>query len=93
MKLIIFHTSRTLESANMGCFFLKLKIQPLPARGKQVLTSSRGIDQDLNYTLEAFVKHIVVGTIEFIEDPFKAGLEQQVSTKFPFLPIFCNPYV
>lgn len=28
-----------------------------------------------NYSLEDFVKHIVVRTVEFIEDPFRAGLE------------------
>jgi hypothetical protein len=30
-----------------------------------------------NFSLEDFVKHIVVRTVDFIEDPFKAGLEQQ----------------
>ena len=62
------------------------------SKENQVLTSSRGIDQEPNYTLEAFVKHIVVRTVEFIEDPFKAGLEQQVSPKFLYyiLAIFCG---
>ena len=30
-----------------------------------------------NFSLQDFVKHIVVRTVDFIEDPFKAGLEQQ----------------
>jgi len=32
--------------------------------------------------LEEFVEHIVIRTVEFIEDPSKAGLEQHVSKDF-----------
>lgn len=74
-------TKSSKVNANASRLFFNLNTQPLIAEPNQVLTSSRNIDQDLDYTLEAFVKHIVVNTVEFIEDPFKAGLEEPVSAK------------
>jgi hypothetical protein len=37
-----------------------------------------GIDSELShYTVKDFIKQIIARTVQFIEDPYKAGLDEQ----------------